>query len=292
MAISSTALVELAETKRYLQLGNTVDYDKFLVDLIDIATSHIEQFCQRTFVTTNHRVWLDGSGNGVLMLPDFPVTSISRIGWETSTAMSVTASTASDIRATVEVKDDSMIMKRWNSSGTKTTDTIAYSSNATSTALATSISALSGWSATADKTVLAEDLLPIGGQDAKESTAKVYSINDTQHEYKCEEQTGRLTMFMSESEQQWSPNSEFGVLFPKGTGNVFVDYDAGFAQASIPSALKQVCFDIISIGFHAGRHDPTTASESLDAYSYSTRNAMELRDDQYSKMLPYRRSSP
>ena len=86
MAISTTAILTLSETKRYLQLGPTTEYDRFLVDLIDIATSKMETFCQRTFVETSHRKWLDGTGVDVMFLPDTPVTSLTRLGWERKNA--------------------------------------------------------------------------------------------------------------------------------------------------------------------------------------------------------------
>ena len=173
MAITTTALVGLDETKRFLQLGNTNEYDKFLIDLIDIATSKIEHYCQRTFVSTAHRVWIDGSGTSVLMLPDTPVTSLTRVAWNKQSAITVDASTASDIRATVEVQDDGIVLKRWDSAGDSATSTVAFSDQKTCALMATAITALTGWTATSSVTALSEDLIRQGGQDAKSGSANL-----------------------------------------------------------------------------------------------------------------------
>lgn len=291
MAISSTAIVSLAETKRYLQLGNTTDYDRFLVDLIDMATSKLEVFCQRTFIETSHRKWLDGTGNDTLFLPDSPVTSLTRLGWDRKKAITVDATTTSDIRASVEVQNDAVVLKRWDSSGTATTTTLTFAANLTSSAMATAIGNTSGWSATSDATTLSDDFMRQGGQDAKDSSAQINYINDTSAEYRVDESTGKVSMFASTDAGDWFPHDLSTLSFPSGNGNVYVEYTAGYELSSMPAAVKQVCIELVSAAFHAGRHDPTVASESLDAYSYSTRNAMELREDHTAKMQPYRRAA-
>jgi hypothetical protein len=291
MAISETALVHLAETKRYLQLGSTTDYDRFIVDLIEMATNKIEVFCQRTFVETSHRKWLDGTGTGTIFVPDSPVTSLMRLGWNRKKAMTVDSATTTDIRATVEVQDNGVVLKRWDSVGASTTTTLAFADYLTSTLMAAAIDGTAGWDATSSATTLCDDFMRQGGQDAKDSSAQINYIDDTSAQFSVDESTGRVTMLASSDAGEWFPYDLNGMSFPSGSGNIYVEYTAGYPQATMPAAIKQVCFELIAASYHAGRHDPTVASESLDAYSYSTRNAMELRDDHKAKMWQYRRAA-
>jgi hypothetical protein len=98
-------------------------------------------------------------------------------------------------------------------------------------------------------------------------------------------------LISSQSEYQWFPFDPNAVSFPRGSHNIFVDYTAGYAQTSVPEALQEISWELVSTAYHGGKHDPTVASESLDGYSYSTRNSMELRDDQMRRMYQYRRNA-
>lgn len=291
MAVSTTAIVTLSETKRYLQLGNTTEFDRFLVDIINMATAKMQTFCQRTFVETSHRKWLNGTGNDTMFLPDSPVTSLTRLGWDRKKAITVDADTSSDIRATVEVQDDGVVLKRWDSAGAATTTTLTFAANLTSSAMATAIDDTTGWSATSNATTLSDDFVRQGGQDAKDSSAQINYIDDTSAEFRLDESSGKVTMFASTDAGDWFPHDLSTLSFPEGKGNVYVEYTAGYTQAAMPADIKQVCMELVAAAYHAGRHDPTVASESLDAYSYSTRNALELRDDHIAKMQPYRRAA-
>ena len=291
MAVSSTAILTLSEAKRYLQLGNTTEFDRFIVDLIDMATDKMETHCQRTFIQTSHRKWLDGTGNDTIFLPDSPVTSLTRLGWERKKAITVDASTSSDIRASCEVQNDCVTLKRWDSAGVATTVTLAFGDYLTSGLMATAIDGTTGWSATSNATTLSDDFIRQGGQDAKDSSAQINYIDDTSAEYRLDESSGEVSMFAPTDAGDWSPTNSDVMSFPQGVGNIYVEYMAGYSQSAIPAAIKQVCVDLVAAAYHAGRHDPTVASESLDAYSYSTRNAMELRDDHAAKMQPYRRAA-
>lgn len=290
MATSSTAITSLQAVKRYLRL-TTTDDDRLLVELLDGATNRIEQFCQRIFVTASYKQFINGSGNGKLSLPNYPVTAIRRIGWSRKNAISVDATTTTDLRATVEVQNDQIVLKRWDSVGAETTDTLTFASNLTTALMATAITLLTGWSATADETIMCDELLRQGGQEALTNSAQLYYIKATDADFRVDEETGRIDLLSSQSESQWFPLDPNAIAFPRGSHNIYCDYDAGYAQASVPKALQEIAWELVASAFHGGKHDPTIASESLDGYSYSTRNAMELRADQMERMLPYRRSA-
>ena len=290
MATSSTSITSLQALKRYLRL-TTSDDDRLLTELLDAATNRIEEFCQRTFVSANYKQFVSGSGSGTLSLPNFPITSIRRLAWNRENALTVDATTSTDLRATVEVQDNGIVLKRWDSVGTQIQATLTFSNYLTTSLMATQITATTGWTATADSTVLCDELMRQGGQDALSASAQMYYLKATDADYRVDEDTGRVDLISAQSESQWYPFDPNTTSFPRGSHNIFVDYTAGYAQDSVPMALQEISWELVSSAYHGGKHDPTVASESLDGYSYSTRNAMELRDDQMRLMYQYRRNA-
>jgi len=291
MATSATSITSLQAVKRYLRIS-TSDDDRLLTELLDSATSRIEEFCQRTFITKNYKEFISGSGTGTLSIPNFPVSSIRRIGWDRENAISVTASTASDLRATVEVQDDKIVLKRWDSAGAETETSLAFTDYKTTALMATQITATTGFTATASNTVLTDELMRQGGQDALTNSAQLYYLKSTDADYRLDEKTGRIDLLSAQSESQWYPFDPNALVYPRGSHNIFVDYTAGYDQFdSVPMGLQEVCWELTSVAYHQGKHDLTVASESLDGYSYATRSAVELRDDQMERMYPYRRNA-
>lgn len=291
MTTSSTSITSLQAVKRYLRL-TTTDDDRLLTELLDSATNRIEQFCQRTFIIKTYKQFISGSGTSTLSLPNYPMTAIRRLAWSRENAISVTASTASDLRATVEVQDDQIVLKRWDSSGTEVETSLTFASYPTTSLMATQITATTGFTATANATVLCDELMRQGGQDALTSSGQLYYLDSTDADYRVDEDTGRIDLLSSQSESQWFPFDPNAVSFPRGSHNVFVDYTAGYTQnVDVPMALQEIAWELTSTAYNGGKHDPTVASESLDGYSYSTRSAVELRDDQMERMYPYRRNA-
>jgi len=289
MAISTTAITDLPSLKRYLRITNTSD-DRLLVELLDAATSRIQEFTQRTFVSDDFIEFQDGSGSSSIYLDNYPVTAVRRIGWNRKNALLITANTSSDLRATAEVSDTAIVLKRWDSVGASTETSIDFADYLTTALMATQITTVSGWTATADETVLCDELMRQGGTDAT-SGAQFYYLDSTDADYRVDEKTGRIDLIGAPSETAWYPYDPNAMTFPRGSRNVYVDYTAGYAQASVPNALQEIAWELVAAAYHGGQHDPTIASESLDGYSYSTRNAMELRDDQMRRMDIWRRGA-
>jgi len=290
MAISSTAITDLPSLKRYLRITNTSD-DRLLVELLDAATSRIQEFTQRTFVEDDFIEFQDGSGSSSIYLDNYPVTAVRRLGWNRKNALLITASDATDLRATAEVSDTAIVLKRWSSAGSPTETTIAFADYLTTALMATQITDnVTGWTATADETVMCDELLRQGGSDAT-SGAQFYYIDSTDADYRVDEKTGRIDLLSSPSETAWYPYDPNAMAFPRGTRNIYVDYTGGYTQATVPNALQEIAWELVAAAYHGGQHDPTIASESLDGYSYSTRNAMELRDDQMRRMDIWRRGA-
>ena len=270
----------------------TSNDDRLLTELLDSATSRIEHFCQRTFIAQNYKQFISGSGTSTLSLPNYPVTAIRRLAWSRQNAISVTASTATDLRATVEVQDNQIVLKRWDSSGTEVETSLTFASYPTTSAMATQITATTGWTATANATVLCDELMRQGGQDALTNAGQLYYLKSTEADYRVDEDSGRIDLISAQFESQWSSLDPNGVLFPRGSHNIFIDYTAGYTQNSnVPMALQEVAWELTATSYNQSKHDQTVSSEALDGYSYSTRSQVDLRDDQMERMYPYRRNA-
>lgn len=71
------ALVTLAEVKNYLSISSTTDDDKFS-NLINFASTMVENYCSRNFVSNNYIEYLDG-GRSSVMIRNIPVTKINSV---------------------------------------------------------------------------------------------------------------------------------------------------------------------------------------------------------------------
>lgn len=79
MALIPQALTTRARAKSFLGIGRD-SYDSLIDILINIATSAIEKYCERSFLRqtyTNEE--LDGPGSNTIVLPEYPVASITQI---------------------------------------------------------------------------------------------------------------------------------------------------------------------------------------------------------------------
>ena len=227
MATSATSITSLQAVKRYLRL-TTSDDDRLLTELLDAATDRIEKFCQRVFVTQDYKQFISGSGMGSLSLPNYPVTSIRRLGWDRKNAFTVSATTEADLRATVEVQDDQLVLKRWTLAGVGTETSITFSAKPTVGDLVAQINLTTGWSATSNENVLTDELLRQGGQDAKTNSAQIYYLKSSDADYRVDEDTGRVDLLSAQFESQWYPFDPNAMIFPRGSNNIFVDYTAEY----------------------------------------------------------------
>jgi len=81
MALRSTALVSVAQAKAYCGIETaTTTWDTVLETLIDGVSEGFNRLCARTLAKATHtNVYLDGPEGRDLILPNFPVVSITSI---------------------------------------------------------------------------------------------------------------------------------------------------------------------------------------------------------------------
>jgi len=80
MALDSTALITLPEFKRYIGAkANDTSKDELLEDCINAASDMIIKHCNRDFLAANYVEYVSGHGTSLLLLPQFPVNSVTEI---------------------------------------------------------------------------------------------------------------------------------------------------------------------------------------------------------------------
>lgn len=89
----------------------------------------------------------------------------------------------------------------------------------------------------------------------------------------------------------WSdlPQSRFGISpnFPRGYRNVVVVYVGGYATASMPSHLQQVCRTLVARGLAAAGNGGNLQSENIGGYGYTLMAAAELEEQDRALLGPF-----
>lgn len=73
-----TALTSLAYVKDFCQITGT-DFDTFLQNRINGVSAAIESYCRRTFALQTYTDNIDGPGSTTLLIPQFPVVSVTQV---------------------------------------------------------------------------------------------------------------------------------------------------------------------------------------------------------------------
>lgn len=270
-AQASGDLIPQASTSAWGQdLEQVLNYqDVTLIEsLIDAVSDAVEKYCGRNFVSADYREWHDGMGEQTLALRHFPVTAIKRLATGSATALTVRGTTTTDLRATVEVQDTQLVLSRFDSNGTEMVSNVTFASNPTASALVTAINLLSGWSATNGTNCISLDLHRLGGRDALNKSVEVTFPDDSDLEYRVDEDAGTVELVRSE---WFDRGGEWGTsgIAPHGSRNVLVHYTGGYA--TVPDDLEQIALELVSEAYNARGKDSTLQSEGLGAYNYANR---------------------
>ena len=237
--------------------------DNYLIErLIDRATDLIERYCDRKFNTrdyTNEIYY--GTGTNRLLLEQYPVTRVMRIGHGRANAFSI-RNTSTDINyATVEITTASI--RLIVDGGTNADDTtLTLSSYNNIDALVTAIEALGkGWSCS----TLATDTAT---RDADELLVRPSMSVDSVVRAYCEVPDDYMTDYRIISP---SEDRNYGVIQIAGTfvpsTEYFVTYTAGYT--TFPYALEDACVRLVKYKYDESKKDLTVKSEGIgNVYAY------------------------
>jgi len=289
ITLDSRALTSLASVKRWLRITATGD-DDFLTELINQVSDRIERICDRRFAAANYREWISGSRQESLRLRNWPVISMTRVGYGATQAISIVYS-GTAVRATVDVYADAdggtggVRCISTTAAGTVTTNDIDAATYPTASTTAAAIEALTDWSATLLEECMALDLHPDAGGDAKNVTAYLTYPGQDDHTSRYDRRTGLVT-FVRGNAPGWGDGDDAALHAPSGHQNVLVQYRAGYA--TLPDDVTMLANQLVAAAYHEGKSNPQLASESLGDYSYSLGNRVELDAGQMAILTAYR----
>lgn len=247
--LSSYALTTLADAKRYAGIMTSAD-DTLLTQIINACTDRIERLCNRKLVARDFCEKWSSVHDGTVMLRQAPVNCVYRIACGQRNAVSVVYS-GTAVRATIGVYEDCVRLHTVGSDGTTTNTVKTFSENPTTDLLATAISSVSGWTATALVSLPSTDLFPRPGWSSKDETVYLVAPSSSIDVYDFDADTCRLRLpFVS----GW-------------IRNLLVHYNAGFE--TIPDDLAQICNEMVAQAYRSRSVNRALKSETIGDYSYT-----------------------
>jgi len=265
MATTKTkALISLADAKRYLGKDDDDTDDDRLIDICVLQASvMIRQELGCDILDTVYTKELhDGDGGPYLYLNNWPLIEVRRAAIGRDDALRVTyAGTGSHARVLV---NNTEVRIRYAEDGTWTDTGFALSDYATVDALATAITAVSGWTGTALDNFddyPASELLRAPAKDANGENVDCEVAETSETDYEIEDMDRALLY----NPRYWS----------SGHGNVCVDYRAGYAREDLPEPLQAAAAELTAMLWNLSKKDPTLRSEKIGAYSYTVADRLD-----------------
>lgn len=295
---SGSTLVSTSRLTQNAQLSalNTAN-PTIVASLLAAATAAIQRYTNRDLISSTYTEYDSGGNypNQVLHLRQYPVTAVSRVGTNPQDVLQVSNGSTANQRATVATTAGGLTLYRM-ASGTGTSATLLYSTYPTITLLAAAINALgSGWAATvqgsygshpsADLRTLQGAYTALnGGAYLQMYTEELNSLAITRYGWGDDDWGGGGTY-------GWRLEESAGILtgrFPRGTGNIRVDYTAGYSV--VPEDLGEACVQLVLDLYNAAQRDLTQSSGNVAGAGFK---AIDEAMSYKVKMLlaPYRDTS-
>lgn len=216
--ISSSNLVTIANVLTFL--GLTVTDDKVTIIHASVEAWIQTVYCRRNIVSTSYKEKYDGTGCNSLVLDNYPIISLNRLSMGSEEVMRVKNSSTFG-HASVSVSSTGVTLYKDGASST-----ILFAASTTMAAMATAISAVSGWTAT-----------------VSENSYSLYPSNLLSEKMglQCFNNSEVSLLMPADGEWDFEVDSTKGILysvfgFGEGTRNIYVSYDAGYNP--IPDDLQ------------------------------------------------------
>ena len=284
MALADNALTTVANVKTYMGISTSTD-DTLIETLINNVSDQIERWCDRTFVATTYTEFLDARGTRTIAVENPPIISVDVVAFGARNTLSVSSADTTDLLATIAIEDDQARLHRIASNGTTTTTTLTFSSYPTSSSLATAIDGTAGFDATVEHATPSFMLHRMGGRDVVQTTAYLTSADDAESEYRIDYDRG-LIHLRTDSFPRFSDH-RLDHHFPNSFQSVLVRYSAGYS--TIPNALVQAAFELVSDAFRGRDRDRNIQQESVGDYTYQVRPMAEWSGSVLALLAPFRR---
>ena len=268
---TSTLLKRLAATGCLTQANEqTLKYEneELLELLITNIWRGIETSLDRGLLSTAYSEVYDIGDNGDIVLNQPNVTQVQMTASGTQNGLTVKY-TGTDTHARVEVTDTAVVTVS-RVGVTTTTTTSLFSANAQTSDMATTINALSGWTATVEDTVPSAFLVRSPVQDCKDREVTLEAWDDDGGGFEVDYAAGVLRLYRPSGSGFRYSN------WPSGS-RMRVDYTAG--DTDPPDDVSQAVIEAVKVSFDAGKRSAGLQSEKIGDYAYTLANvAMATAD--------------
>lgn len=280
--ISATALTDLDSTKSYLRITD-VNSDAILTSLINQVSLLIELACGRKFLARDYRLRLNTTMEQRIVLPNPPIQYVTRVAYGRMNCLSITYTTAADLRANVSVyhaDDDQttggMRLDWMTVAGVHNTLDLPFATYPTATLLAAHVNGLAnGWTFTVQTNCATVDMDYFASGEAKSRNVFCTFPSIPVNDYTVDGIYGYI-------EFRWPWGHHFtatgGIAidnpprFFQGMQRFLVEYRGGFE--AIPADVALVAQEIIAKKYYIGARDPAGRSQTLGPFSASYETAM------------------
>ncbi|MGL4553974.1 MAG: hypothetical protein ACRC33_22670 [Gemmataceae bacterium] len=237
-------LITLGRAKEAIYETLTAAKEAVVTSLIRAASEQITAYCRRDFTQASYDDVLSGSDGDVLLLPQYPVLSVSRVSGSPRPVLRLQCRTASVQRASVRVTPTGLVLTTVASGVTSANTTVVWSVHPTLDAVAAAVRALGGWEAAVDGgwgSAAAADLLAgLGAGDCFARPAGLPLFTEELGGYEVDAARGWLVRTGDgQAAAGWDAERGRGPVWPEGTRNLRVVYEAGYG--SVPADVQEAC---------------------------------------------------
>ena len=280
-ALCAGALTTLESLKLHMSItGN--DDNALLTQLINQVSAKIQTYANRNFGLCDYVEEYEWTAE--LALNQSPVVGVPRIGESMADVLTITSTDANDLGATFTFTNDrDLTITRTDVNGAEVTHTFncltVYKSTA---ALATAITAIDGWSATATNSPT-KHIPPQGGDDFPGGSSNVSAFTSTTNVRAFDADAGVLNLG---TVSNWS-NSYYGDTW--SGRRVQVIYSAGYAP--IPADIELLANEMCKNAAKVAARDSTITSENIPdrSVSYGGLSGSEELMNIQARLAPYMR---
>jgi len=266
----------------------TTTWDGVIDALITQVSEGVAAHCGRTFELQEWRVWLDGTGENRLLLPEYPITALYGACLDSDSAATITY--AGGKWATVNITQTTMTLQSVDATGTTAASDITLTG--TLTDCAALVGAVSGWTMTILSGFATSPAILIRNLEGGPALSPDY----VELEIPGDLSGVRLASGAQQSIEMAGFGSNvaqaFGragmAAFTTGHSNVFVWYKAGYTlpevlassaapttAGNVPGDLVLAVNSIIKDVLDGSRNDATMKSEKFTNYSYTKQDGSQ-----------------
>lgn len=250
-----------------------IENNELLELLITNVFSGLESVLCRAILSTEYTEELHAPATYSLILKQPEITSVSMLALDTDDGLTVKYA-GTDTHARVEVTGTGVNLVTV-AGATTTSNSLTFAANVTTTAMATAVSAVSGWTGAVVTDGPSSYLVKRGTRDAKDLLVTLEAWKDWDSDYTVDYKAGAI---------------DSGSLLMGERGQGLITYTAGLSE--IPADLENVILCLVKTGWDSSTKDGALESEKLGDYAYKLRSVDSTYSPHASVIGKYKRVMP